>query len=111
MGEKIVSISKGAFAFCRWSIAILVLVALFFKIKWLVIVIFFIFLLSAIFKIQRAPLILIYSYTIDKIFPSKKEVLNEKAMRFAHSLGTVLSGICVLLIYSPYEFLGWIVVH
>ena len=41
---------------------------------------------------------------------SKKEVLNEKAMRFAHSLGTVLSGICVLLIYSPYEFVGWIVV-
>jgi hypothetical protein len=57
-------------------------------------------------KISRAPLILFYSYTFEKAFPSKRKEVNEAAMRFAHSMGASLSAICLLLTwYMP--AVGW----
>jgi hypothetical protein len=107
---KPVSVSKAAFAFCRYTVAILVWLAFILKIKWLVVLVSVILALSAMFTIKNAPLILIYSYTIDKIFPSKTEILDAKAMRFAHILGTILSIICIALLYCSNETIGWIFV-
>jgi len=107
---KLVSVSKAAFAFCRYTIAILVWLALFLKNKPLVLLVFAILALSAILKIKRAPLILLYTYTINKIFPSKTEILEEKAMRFAHTLGTILALICIIFLYLINEKVGWIIV-
>jgi len=95
-----------AFRFCKVSIAILIWTSFAFREEILLILVFFFLLLSALLKISRAPLILIYSYTIEKIFPSKNKELNEPAMRFAHALGASLSAICLLLIwYMP--TVGW----
>jgi hypothetical protein len=92
-------VSKNAFSFCKITITILVWLAYIFKIKELILLTFIILLFSAILKIKRAPMIFLYSNTIDKIFKSKKISLDEKGMRFAHTTGSIFSGICVILLY------------
>lgn len=105
---KPVTISKGAFVFCRYTIAIILWVALILQAKVLVVVCFLIFLLSYILKVKRAPLIVLYTYTIDMMFPSSKELLDEKGIRFAHLIGAVVSGLCCLLLYYVNSPAGWV---
>jgi hypothetical protein len=107
---KPVSVPKSAFTFCRYSIAILIWASLIFRLKEMLILVLIIFLLSAILKIQRAPMILLYRYTVNKIFKSKDEILNEHAMRFAHITGSIFSIICLILLYFVNERAGWIAV-
>ena len=100
------NIPINAFRFCKVSVAVLIWCSFIFKEDILLLLVFFFLLLSAILKIARSPLILFYSYTIEKIFPSKSKELNEAAMRFAHALGASLSAICLLLVwYMP--SVGW----
>lgn len=107
---KPVLVPKAAFVFCRYSIALLVWLSLILQSKPIMIVVFVILLLSAIFKIQKAPMILFYSYTINKLIKSKDEILNEHAMRFAHTIGTIFSFICLILLYGVGGLTGWIAV-
>ncbi len=102
-------ISKNAFRFCKITITIIVWIAFIFKIKSLIFITFAILVSSAILKIKKAPLIWLYSNTIDKIKPSKQIDLDENAMRFAHKLGSYFSGICVILVYLNVKF-AWGVV-
>ena len=107
---KPVAVPKAAFAFCRYSIAILIWLALIFHAKTIIWIVLAIFLLSAILKIRRAPMILLYRWTVNKIFKSKDEILNEHAMAFAHIMGSVFSVICLSLLYFTDERIGWIAV-
>lgn len=107
---KPVSVSTAGFAFCRYTIAVLVWLSLIFQIKWLLVIVFLILAFSAFLKIQKAPMILLYKYTIEKIIKSKDEILNEHAMRFAHIMGTILSVICILFLYFINVNVGWILV-
>ena len=107
---KPVSVSKQAFAFCRYSVAILIWLSLIFQIKWLVVLVFLILAFSAMLKIGRAPMILLYKYTLGKIIKSKEELVNEHAMRFAHTMGTVMSFICLLFLYFINANAGWVLV-
>ena len=95
-----------AFRFCKASIAILIWCSFIFKEDILLMLVFCFLLLSTILKISRAPLILLYSFTIEKVFPSRSAEVNEAAMRFAHALGASLSAICLLLIYLM-PSVGW----
>jgi hypothetical protein len=104
---KPVSIPNGAFIFCRYTIAVLLWVALIFHLKWLVIVIFLILAFSALLKIQRAPLIVLYSYTANLLIKSKDVMLDENAMRFMHTLAASLAFICIVLIYFVNGPVGW----
>lgn len=107
---KPVSVPKSAFTFCRYSIALLVWLSLFLQSKPIMILVFFILLFSAVLKVGRAPMILLYSYTINKIIKSKEEILNEQAMRFAHIFGSILSLVCLLFLYFINENVGWVMV-
>lgn len=106
---KPVTISKGAFAFCRYSIAIMIWIALLFQIKGLVVITFVILLFSYILKVERAPLVFLYTVTIDKLVPSDKELVDEKGIRFAHLVGTIFSGLCCLLLFYSPSPIGWVV--
>lgn len=107
---KPVSIPVGAFAFCRYSVAVLVWASLIFQIRWGIVLVFLILLFSAILKIKRAPMIAFYSYTVNKMAKSRDVIVNEHAMRFAHIMGTFLSLICLIFLYLINENIGWIVV-
>lgn len=100
------NIPVNAIRFCKASIAILLWCAFVFREDILLIIVFGLLLLSALLKISRAPLILLYSYSFEKIFPSKSTEVDEAAMRFAHTLGTSLSIICLLLVRLM-PAIGW----
>lgn len=104
---KPVTVPKASFIFCKTSVAVLLWIAFIFKIKWLVIISFIILALSAIFKIQKAPLVMLYSLTVNRIIKSKNEVLDENAMRFAHTLGSILNFIVLAFLYLINEKIGW----
>lgn len=101
-------VESAGFAFCRYGVMIIVWLAFIFRIKELVLLTFIILLFSAIFTVKYAPMVVIWRYSLGLIIKGKKEVLNVKAMRFAHMLGSVLSGACVILLYSGLDYAGWI---
>lgn len=104
---KPVAVSKAAFAFCRLSLAILIWASWLLRSKELLIFVLFVFVLSAILRVQKAPMILLYSLTVGKAIKSKDEILNEHAMLFAHIMGSVFSVICLLILYFINERAGW----
>lgn len=102
-------ISKNAFMFCKITVGIIAWAGFIFKIKELILLAFLLLLFSAILKIRRAPLVYLYSNTVDKFIKPKFVDLDEKAMRVAHSMGAVFSGVCVLLLYLNFKY-AWGVV-
>lgn len=106
-GVKPVSVSRGAFAFCRYTIAVLLWCSVVFRVKELVLAAFIILTLSVILKVKRAPLILLYTYTVDKLFPTGQVILDEKGIRFAHTVGAVVSFLCLILLYFINPTAGW----
>jgi hypothetical protein len=104
---KPVSVSKNAFAFCRYGIAVLIWLSLIFQIKWLVLIVFLIFAVSVILKIQKSPMIVFYNFIFGKLIKSKEEILNESAMSFSHTVGAVLSFVCLLFLYFINVKMGW----
>ena len=105
---RLVSVSSAGFFFCRVGLAVLLWGAFFFREKWLVAVVFLAMFFSFLLKVGRAPMIRLYDFTVGKIVPSKKVVLNEWAMRFAHGLGSGIGLVCVALLYGGMETAGWI---
>ncbi|MFA6088407.1 MAG: DUF4395 family protein [Candidatus Woesearchaeota archaeon] len=106
----LVDIRSDAFAFCRYGVMIIVWLALLLQLKWLVLLSFGILLLSAIFGIGYAPMILIYTNTIGLFFKFKTEKLGVSGMRFAHTLGSIFAGIAVLCLYFWNTKVGWVIV-
>jgi hypothetical protein len=106
---KPVSVPSAAFVFCRYTLMIMVWGALIFRWKWLAGLVFIILILSASFKIGRAPLIVLYSCTINRLFKSHNEILDENAMRFAHCLGATIILISLLFLYLINERVGWVI--
>ncbi len=101
-------ISRNAFLFCKFTITLLVWTAYIFKIKELLLLAFLLLAASALLTIKRAPLILLYSKTIDRIFPSPKTELNLKGIRFAHITGSILSGLSLVFIYLNTSFCWYV---
>jgi hypothetical protein len=97
--QKIASVSNGGFIFCRVSIALLIWLAYIFGSYILLSLVLIILLFSALLTVKNAPMILIWDYTLGRIFKSKKVVLELDAMRFAHSLGTLFALVCLILWY------------
>jgi hypothetical protein len=108
--HKIVQVQTAAFLFCRYTIALLIWCSFIFHLRELLVVAFLVLALSYLLKVGRAPLIVLYTYTVGKIVPSKSEILDEKAMAFAHLLGTILAGVCCVLLYFVNERVGWVAV-
>ncbi|MEQ8154621.1 MAG: DUF4395 family protein [Clostridiaceae bacterium] len=104
---KPASISKAAYAFCRYTVAVIFWLAIILNMKEFVLAGFIILLLSAILKVRRAPLIVLYTYTINRIFPSENVIVDEKGIRFAHSFGSAVSLICLLMLYFGNSAVGW----
>lgn len=94
---KPVSISKGGFAFCRTVIAAMVALSVLPGCRFLLAVVLVIMALSAVFKVQRAPLILLYKYTFDRIRPSENVIVDEKGIFFSHVVGAAFALICLIV--------------
>lgn len=108
-GYKPVEIPEGAFNFCKFTIAILLWCSLILQSKVLLVFSFLILVLSAILKVRRAPLVFLYANTFDRLFKSKIVLIDENAVRFAHIVGAVFSGIALVFLYFINPLAGWIV--
>lgn len=100
-------VPKGAFIFCRYSMAVLIWLAFLLKIKMLVAVLFGLLVLSALLTIRRAPLIWLYTVTVERWFKSKDEFLSVAGMRVAHSMGAGFALLCLVFLYGGFEKTGW----
>ena len=107
MKQQIASIRKAEFAFCRYFVALLVWLSIILVSKEIILIVFIILFLSAILTVKYAPMVLLWRYTFGQVFKSQEEVLNVKAMRFAHSLGAAISFICLIFLYFLNPTIGW----
>lgn len=105
-----VAVNRGAFNFCKYTVASIFWLSLIFHSKLLVLIGFLILLFSVILKVKNAPLVFLYTYTIEKMVPSNVEILDEKAVCFAHIVGSIMSGIALLFLYFIHPFTGWILI-
>jgi hypothetical protein len=105
-----VAVPHGAFNFCKYTMALIFWLSLIFHSELLVIVGFLILLFSALLKVKNAPLVFLYTYTIDKLVPSKKEILDEKAVCFAHIVGASMALTALLFLYFIHSFTGWVII-
>lgn len=104
---KPVSISTSSFAFCRYTVAALVWLALIFTQKWLLLLVFAIMVFSWLLKIEKAPLIVLCKVTYDRWIKPQRVMVDEGGLRFAHLMGALMSLMAFLLwVYIPGD-IGW----
>jgi hypothetical protein len=107
--SKLVPVPKAAFAFCRYTVALILWAAFLFRIRELAALSFVVLLLSALLRVRRAPLIFLYSQTLNKIKKSPDEMVDEYGMMFAHSLGAFFNGLSLLFLYFGSARMGWVI--
>ncbi|HEX9063350.1 MAG TPA: DUF4395 family protein [Clostridia bacterium] len=105
---KPVEIPNGSFNFCKYTISLLLWCSLILQSKILLLACFAILVLSALLKVKNAPLVFLYTNTINRIFESKRIILDENAVWFAHVVGAVFSGAALLVLYFVNPLAGWI---
>ena len=101
-----VKVSKQAFFGCRWTVTAIVCLALVLQIKALLLLSFVIFIASALLGVRKAPLIVLYTSILPKKMQAE-EILDQKAMRFAHYFGATLNGLALLFLYFISAPVGW----
>lgn len=102
-----VAIPKGAFIFCRYTMALLIWLAFLLKLKSLVVVLFGLLVLSALLTVRRSPLVWLYTQTLNRLILSPDEFLSVGGMRVAHSMGATFAALCLLFLYGGNERAGW----
>lgn len=102
-------VQRNAFIFCRYSVAALVWVALLLQNVWVLLAVFVVLALSALLTVRWAPMILLWKWTLARIFPSEEEILDIKGMRFAHGLGAMMALIALSLVWHGNPFAWWFV--
>jgi hypothetical protein len=100
-----VTILSDAFIFCRYSVALLLWIALIFNqisILWLTLIIF---IFSAFLGIARAPMIVLYTSTFGKLFSNRpKIVVDVHDIRFVHTLAASINAIILVLFLFGFQF-------
>ena len=98
---QMATIPKKGFAFCRYTIAILLWIAdilLFFHVRWIIFIPFTIMLLSGILTVRRAPLIMLYKLLFDRNGKGETDVVNVNSIRFSHFVGACFSLLVILFL-------------
>lgn len=108
MAPHVVQIPRSAFAFCRWSLTGLLWLALATRQAWILGGVVGLLALSAILRVDRSPMVVLYRTTLGRLFPQAPfEFMDVTAMRFAHGTGAFL-GTCVLAAILRYPRGGWV---
>jgi hypothetical protein len=95
-----VELPQGAFAFCRWSLALALWAALLAHQAWLVAATGAILAASALLGVGRSPMIMLWRWTAHRLLPTAHVVLDANAMRFAHAMGALLCAVTFTLLLT-----------
>ncbi len=108
--SKIVPVPSAAIRFCRYATAVALWIAYILRSKELAAAVAILLLLNALLGIRRAPLVALYTATAQRVWPSPIAQVDECALRFAHTIGTLAAAAGVALIYIPEQYTtGWLV--
>jgi len=102
-------VQRNAFVFCRYSVAALIWVAFALQNIWVLLAVFLVLLASALLTVRRAPMILLWTWTLGRIIPSPDEALDIAAMRFAHGMGATLAFIGLAMAWHGNPAAWWFV--
>lgn len=102
-------VQRNAFVFCRYSVAALIWVALLLQSIEVLLAVFVILALSALLTVRRAPMIVLWTTTLGHAFPSEEDVLDIKAMRFAHGMGAMMALIGLSMVWHANPFAWYFV--
>ncbi len=92
IGYEPVSVSRNGFRFCRWSVTAMVWAGVLWRVEALILASALIMAASALLTVRRAPMIWLWSSTVDRAFPSPAEMLDANGMRLAHVVATLALG-------------------
>lgn len=109
-GYRPVEVYSAAFTFCKYSLALLFWAAWILHAKELVGIVLLILLLSAWWGVQQAPLVLLYTHTLNRFIPSQLVLVDANAVRFAHLSASVFTMIALLFLYLLSPLLGWAII-
>jgi hypothetical protein len=98
LSHEPVAVPKAAVFFCRWGVAVILWCSYFAHSPALLALAFVILGLSALLKLKRAPLIVLYSCSLERLWPSPEVIMDARAMQFAHTLGAMLALVCLLAV-------------
>jgi hypothetical protein len=93
IGYEPVSVSRNGFRFCRWSVTVMVWVGVIWHVEALILAAALIMAASAILTVRRAPMIWLWTQTVDRALPCPTEVLDASGMRLAHIVASFALGI------------------
>ncbi|WMJ24030.1 DUF4395 family protein [Paludicola sp. MB14-C6] len=96
---RMVQVNKQSVAFCKYTIAGLLWLALLFRSIIPVYIVFIIMFISAFTGVHRAPLVKLFDWTIAKKIGINEEYINMHSMRFAHIVGCVFSALSIITYY------------
>ena len=91
------------------SVAAMTWLALLFQSIWVLIAVFVILLLSALLTVRRAPMIMLWTWTLGRIVPSGEVALDVDGMRFAHGMGAALAFIGIAMAWHGNPLAWWFV--
>ncbi|MCC6442228.1 MAG: DUF4395 family protein [Armatimonadetes bacterium] len=106
LSVKPVSVSRFGFAFCRYTVTLFLWLAFFTRTREPILAAAVVMALSAVLTVRRAPLIALWNISLQRFFPGQTVMLDEHAMRFAHTLATVMLAATLALLYGGYDHLG-----
>ena len=106
-GIKPVTVSRSGFAFCRFMVAALLWLAVLLWHIAPIVAVLFIMLFSALLRVQRAPLIVLWKYTAQGFFPEVNEIVDENGLLFSHIVATVFAALSLVLV-AIVPLVGWI---
>ncbi len=108
--SQLVEVPSASIRFCRYAAAALLWIAYVLHSRELALAIAVLLLLNAVLGIRHAPLVALYTATAQRRWPSPMAQVDEYALRFAHTIGTLATGAGVALAYNPEQAsLGWMV--
>lgn len=101
---ELVQVPRSAFAFCRWSLTVLLWAAFLLRLTWPVGVVLAVLAASALLKVHRSPMVQLWTWTVLRLRPARRYAfLDVAAMRFAHGLGALLAAaVLALLVFRPH---------
>lgn len=103
-------VQKNAFVFCRYSVTAMVWLALLLHSAWVLVAVFVILTLSAVLTVRRAPMIVLWTWTLGRVIPSEEVALDVEGMRFAHGLGAALAFASLAMVWHHNPAAWWLVV-
>ncbi len=97
MAYEGVTVRRAAFAFCRWSMAALMWLGVCLRSELAVGICACFMAANTTLTVGRAPLVMLYTWTIERIVPSSPVVIDKAGMRFGHGVATFAMGIPLLV--------------